>query len=66
MTEDKKKNTKLTKKKIIKVMAGVFVGALLGFLYYKFFGCNSGCTISSNPYISTVYGSVSGFVITIV
>ena len=53
------------KKKLYKVLAGVFIGALLGFLYFKFFGCNSGCAISSNPYISTVYGAVSGFVITI-
>ncbi len=38
-------------------------GALLGFLYYKFFGCNSGCVISSNPLISTAYGAVAGFFI---
>ena len=37
------------------------VGAIGGFLYYRFVGCVSGaCPITSNPYISTVYGGVIG------
>ena len=36
-------------------------GAIVGFGYYYFIGCNDGhCMISSNPYISTSYGSVLG------
>jgi hypothetical protein len=39
-------------------LAGV-VGAIAGFAYYYYVGCNSGtCAITSNPYISTIYGTV--------
>ncbi|MEN6562397.1 MAG: DUF6132 family protein [Christensenella sp.] len=37
------------------------VGAVGGYLYYRLVGCASGtCPITSNPYISTVYGGVIG------
>ena len=37
-------------------------GAILGFGYYKLVGCRSGsCPITSNPYASTFFGSVMGF-----
>ncbi|RMF58411.1 MAG: hypothetical protein D6748_08765 [Calditrichaeota bacterium] len=40
------------------------IGGLLGFGYYYFIGCNSGtCPITSNPYISTIYGFVMGAVL---
>ena len=40
------------------------VGAGLGFAYYKFIGCKSGaCPITGNPYISTVWGALIGFLI---
>lgn len=36
-------------------------GAIAGYAWYYFVGCASGtCPISSNPYISTVYGAVVG------
>lgn len=44
---------------------GIAAGALLGFLYYYFIGCNSGsCAITSNPYNSIIMGGVFGFLIT--
>jgi hypothetical protein len=37
-------------------------GAILGFGYYKLVGCRSGsCPITSNPYASTLFGAVMGF-----
>ncbi len=43
------------------VIVGVALGALGGFLYWKFVGCNTGtCPITSSPVNSTIYGSVMG------
>ena len=40
---------------------GIVVGAVGGFLYWRFVGCSSGsCPISGNPYISTFYGALLG------
>jgi hypothetical protein len=39
----------------------VVLGTAGGYAYYYFIGCASGtCPISSNPYISTVYGGIIG------
>ena len=41
---------------------GVLSGSIVGFLYYYFVGCASGtCPISSNPYISVIYGGLMGY-----
>lgn len=48
-------------KKNILTIAGVLVGALAGYLYWKYVGCYSGtCAITSKPVNSAVYGSVMG------
>ena len=42
-------------------LLGVLLGGIGGFAYYKFIGCASGtCPITSNPYISTLYGMIIG------
>lgn len=42
-------------------LSGLLTGAGLGFLYYYFIGCASGaCPITSDPFISTVYGAFMG------
>jgi phage shock protein E len=42
-------------------IAPVFTGAFAGYLYYSFIGCRTGtCAITSNPYISTIYGAGVG------
>ncbi len=49
---------------IYKRVLPVVAGALLGFAYYHYIGCNSGsCAITSNPYIYTVYGGLIGFLL---
>lgn len=48
----------------LRLIIGVAIGAVLGFLYYKLVGCASGsCPITSNPYASTIYGAVMGFLV---
>ena len=42
-------------------------GALAGYLYYRLVGCASGsCAITSNPWISSGYGAVIGWLLSIV
>lgn len=39
-----------------RIIAGVIVGILAGYLYYEFVGCSSGsCAISSKPINSMLY-----------
>ena len=40
----------------------VLMGALLGFTYHRIVGCRTGsCPITANPYVSTAYGALVGF-----
>lgn len=42
-------------------LIGIFVGAILGYLYYYYVGCLSGtCSITSSPVNSTLYGALMG------
>lgn len=42
----------------------VVIGGLLGYGYYYYIGCRTGvCPITSNPWISTGYGALIGFVL---
>ncbi|MBN1351814.1 hypothetical protein JXJ21_20560 [candidate division KSB1 bacterium] len=53
------------KLKWIKKIGIILAGAALGFAYYRFIGCSSGvCPITSNPWISTGYGALIGFLFT--
>jgi hypothetical protein len=50
--------------KKIKVFLPIVLGALGGFLYYNFIGCNGSCAITGSPVNSTLYGSLIGLVLT--
>ena len=45
-------------------LIGITLGAVAGFLYWKFVGCSSGtCMITSKPINSTLYGALMGFLV---
>ncbi len=49
-------------KRSVPGIAGVAIGATGGFIYYKTVGCSSGsCPITSNPWLSIIWGSVIGY-----
>jgi hypothetical protein len=45
-------------------IAGLLAGIFGGYLYYVKIGCNSGgCPITSNPYMSMLWGAVMGYLL---
>ena len=43
------------------LVIGVFIGAVAGYLYWNYVGCNSGtCMITSKWHNSTAYGAMMG------
>ena len=43
---------------------GCVLGAIGGYAYYYFIGCQSGaCPLTSNPYISVIYGALIGSIL---
>ena len=51
------------KKHNLKII-GIIVGGIAGFAYYHFVGCASGtCPITSNPYMTTGYGALLGYLL---
>jgi hypothetical protein len=47
--------------KYFKWPLAIALGAIAGYSYYFFVGCNSGsCAITSSPVNSTLYGAVMG------
>jgi hypothetical protein len=66
MTEDTTKEKISWKKRILRISIGLSAGALLGYAYYYFIGCNTGsCPITSNPWNSVFYGMLLGGIWTI-
>jgi F0F1-type ATP synthase assembly protein I len=51
-------------KKFLPEITGALLGALGGFIYWKYVGCISGtCTIKSNWYLMIPWGMVMGFLL---
>jgi hypothetical protein len=45
-------------------ITGAVVGGIGGFVYYYIVGCSTGtCPITSNPYISILYGAIVGYLV---
>lgn len=52
-------------KRIIRLLIYVLIGAIVGYLYYKFYGCTTNCAITSNPVKTMMYTSVMGVLLSI-
>lgn len=47
-----------------KPFLGIVIGAIAGYMYYHFVGCESGtCAITSSPYVSTLWGGMMGLLV---
>jgi len=54
-----KLNINFLKKRVLPVL----IGLIGGYAYYYFIGCRSGsCPITSNPYVSVIYGGIMGLI----
>jgi hypothetical protein len=66
MENNKQSNIKEKVKKAFSFasVAGLLIGIIGGFAYYKFIGCSSGgCAITSNPWMSMLWGAMAGYLI---
>lgn len=50
-------------KKKLNLIISAIIGAVLGYTYYYFIGCDNGCTIQSDWRLSTLYGAFAGYVL---
>jgi hypothetical protein len=49
---------------IARTVLSIVLGAAGGLAYQRFVGCRKGtCAITSNPYVSTIYGAFMGFLL---
>jgi hypothetical protein len=50
-----------SKRRILTLALGVLIGGAFGFAYWRFIGCAAGtCPLTSNPWLSTLYGTLLG------
>jgi hypothetical protein len=41
-------------------LIGIAAGLIAGWLYWKYFGCQGNCAITSKPLNSSIYGGILG------
>jgi hypothetical protein len=55
---------KITRKRFLFPLTGIIIGIAGGYLYYYFIGCQNGsCAITSNPWLSMLWGAAVGYLI---
>jgi hypothetical protein len=56
---EKKVNTRI-KQKILFIGMGISFGAIIGWAYWYYYGCQDTCTIRSSATNMTIYGALMG------
>ena len=58
------KTKNINQRVLIKNAIGIIIGGVGGYLYYIKIGCASGtCPLTSNPYVSILWGGLVGYLI---
>jgi len=57
-------NEKIRKLFSWKILAGVIIGGVIGFVYFHFWGCHGTCPITSSPVKMVLLGSIMGGLLT--
>lgn len=47
-------------RKLLRYLLFIGIGAGMGWLYYRFWGCTSGCAITSSPVRTMLYAAAIG------
>lgn len=51
---------------VLRILIGVVLGGAAGYGYYKFVGCSTGaCPLTSNPWITSLYGMAMGLALAV-
>ncbi|MDY5252189.1 MAG: hypothetical protein SPH32_05550 [Erysipelotrichaceae bacterium] len=50
-------------KKNLRAIIFTLAGAFVGYLYYRFYGCMTGCFIASDPIRTMVYMAIVGYLL---
>ena len=53
-------------KKLIRPAVFILIGAVLGLVYYKIWGCTNGCPVTSSPYWTVLYAGTMGLLMSII
>lgn len=54
---------KFKTRRVLVYVAFSVVGIVAGYMYYSLVGCNRGCSITSSPYLSMLWGGTVGFLL---
>ena len=48
----------MSRYKLLFSIGSYLIGAVVGFIYYKLYACKNGCAITSNPFLSIIFGAI--------
>lgn len=51
---------KWSRKNLLRMLLFLIIGAIAGWIYYRFWGCSGSCAITSSPVRSMIYAALIG------